>query len=327
MTHDNVISPHRISLELTTNQLGTVQLAAWVFAPVRSEHEEGPAIWLYCIPGSTYRGLAYYDRQVPGMPAETYSMARYMVKHGIGVIAIDNLGTGESPVQVSGNELTHPVYAEAYMQAVSLLRRQIITGSLLPEKLAPVEASQLWFAGVGQSMGAFILTALQGTYAACDGVVLMSWPQTAVEFSDEVAQQLATTAVSEDGHFQAGPAMRKGIHDLLYSHQVPQELVVADTQDCTTIPIGLLGALGIPGIVREDASKINVDTYLAFAGVDVASRFYEEPGMYTSAPSISFLLQSEAHHAMYFEPSRFELWHDMAAWCHAKAEQQRLKTL
>lgn len=55
-----------------------VKMAAWVFAPpfaLPDVSAEPPSPWVLAIPGSSYRGLAHYERLIPGSTDTAFSMA------------------------------------------------------------------------------------------------------------------------------------------------------------------------------------------------------------------------------------------------------------
>jgi hypothetical protein len=88
-------------------------IAAWIFVPQMVAEKGDISFWYLGIPGATYRGLSYFDRQVEGYAADTFSIARFLARHGIGLVVIDTLGTGESGIEASGELITRFVTAEA----------------------------------------------------------------------------------------------------------------------------------------------------------------------------------------------------------------------
>src|ERR1700736_4615387 len=112
---DPVRTSFSVSVPLGQGTPGAMQLdatiAAWVFAPDSFPEGRAVSIWYLGIPGATYRGLAYYDRQVEGYVPGEFSMARFLARNGVGLVVIDTLGTGASEVDVNGELINRFVTA------------------------------------------------------------------------------------------------------------------------------------------------------------------------------------------------------------------------
>lgn len=302
-----------------------VQVASWIFAP-RTLSPFLPAMWLFAIPGGSYRGLAYYDRQVPGFPMLAYSMARFLAAQGIGVVVIDNVGTGASPVDIAGNLLTRQVYAALYQQLIAHLREQLIE-SRLPIQIEPVPAECLWFGIMGHSMGGFLATHLQATYGSGDGLAVLGWSNSSdamtinkrLQLMPEQMQMLKSAFVGKTAlGGQQLAQLRSWLRPLFYSATVPRALIEADERDATTIPSGLSECM-IPGVVAQEAAQIHCPIFLSFGGTDMTDDPHREVTTYRSSTAITLLVQPEAHHCANFELSRPVLWKALASWCRTAA--------
>jgi len=321
-------SPYRVddvivSLDGESDAIG---VAAWVVPPL-VESELLPAMWLLCFPGSTYRGLAYFDRQVPGSVDWAWSMVRFFAEQGIGSVIMDNVGTGESHMALSGERITRQFVACVYRQVVAQVRERLCTGTLLPER-GPVPPSRLWLCGVGHSMGGYLLVQTQGTQdqGACfDGVAILGWgchpanplPDTGVE--PEALQQ-GWVQRAQNGYVHD---LRALLRPLLYSPDVPEDLIRADETDGTVVPLGLLIDLIQPGVSSEPAARIRCPVYLGYGAADVVPNPRMEPAAYSAAASITLFIQESAAHCANFAGSRFTLWHDLAGWCRLRAVQRK----
>ncbi len=309
--------PIPLAFAVTLETLGQARIAAWAFPP-HYPSDLLPAIWLFCLPGGGYRGLAYYDRQVPSHYApHAYSMARTFAGNGIGSVVIDHLGTGSSTIDVHGELLTRPVLAAATDQALAQMRQHLEQGTLIPG-LAKIPQESLWIAGVGHSMGGCLLTHMQGHYHHCDAVAILGWPNRAatVAMPGVDTPLEAMMRMSPNGYVTGE---RNLVHPFFYSPGVPDALIDADEQDATAIPAGMLSDYGVPFVVAKFAAQIRCPVYLGFGEVDVTSAPREEPAAYLSSSSITVFVQAGAHHCANSEPNRFALWDDLAAWCRAKA--------
>jgi pimeloyl-ACP methyl ester carboxylesterase len=316
--------PIALSFAVTLETLGQARIAAWVFPP-HYQSDLLPALWLFCIPGATYRGLAYYDRQVPGYVPFAYSMVRTCAGNGIGSVVIDNLGTGESRTDIPSAHLTAPVLAEAYHQLIQQLRQRLQDGELVPglDKIVP---ESLWLAGVGHSMGSFLLTHLQGRHQLLDAVVLLGLPyqpdNVAAFFSsfgsESDFQAFMEKAWQDTDDPQMVREMRVFARRAFYSSAVPQALIEADEQDATGVPLGLFRELMDLKEAAQWSAKISTPVYIGLGELEVPHP-REEPAMYLSSHSITVFVQPGVAHCANFEESRLSLWADLIAWCRARS--------
>lgn len=306
-----------------------VCVAAWAFAP-HHVSDFLPSMWMLCIPGGTYRGLAHFDRQVPGYAPFAYSFARHMTEEGIGVLVIDNLGTGASPAPagISGEHITCARLSDAYQYVVAQARARLRKGTLIPGPgLAPV--ADPFVVGVGHSMGGLYLVETQGRYHSCDAIAILGYsPGKAgdaltipgIEDTSAFVQQ-AFQQMSAEGSLTLD---RRVLHPFFFSPQVPAALIEADDADATVVPAGVVASLQ-PGSAAPTAAQIRAPIYLGFTEIDVVSSPHAEPAAYVSSTSITLSVQSGrgARHCGNFEPGRFDLWRDMVSWCRTKAMQSK----
>ncbi len=309
--------------------LGQAHIAAWAFAP-HSPSDLLPALWLFCLPGGTYRGLAYYDRQVPGFAPFAYSMARHLAGQGIGSVVIDNLGTGESHCAVPGEELTATLLASVYQQVVQQLRECLVTGTLV-SGLAPIQAESLWLAGVGHSMGSFLLTHLQGRSHPLDAVVQLGMPYQPHNVAALMASfgdaSLFQAMLEQLRHHAADEAFaresRTYTRQVFYANTVPPALIEADEQDATVVPMGLFQDVYTQSHQAAAlAAQISTPVYLGFGEAELPAP-RAEVASYGAALSITLFILAGAPHCANFAPNRRLLWDDLAAWCRAKAIRAR----
>jgi hypothetical protein len=309
--------------------LGQAHIAAWAFAP-HHQSDLLPALWLFCLPGGTYRGLAYYDRQVPGFAPYAYSMARHLAGQGIGSVVIDNLGTGESHCAVPGEHLTAELLASVSQQVVQQLRERLVVGTLV-SGLAPIQEESLWLAGVGHSMGSFLLTHLQGRFHPLDAVVQLGMPYQhenvaalMASFGEEgTFEQMLAQLRQHAGDTELLQKMREMSRPLFYSREVPQALIEADERDATAVPLGLFQDVYTEWHQTAAlATQISTPVYLGFGEVELPAP-RAEVASYGAALSITLFVLAKAPHCANFAPNRRLLWDDLAAWVRAKAVHTR----
>jgi pimeloyl-ACP methyl ester carboxylesterase len=304
-------------------------IAAWVFPP-RNMSELLPSIWLVCLPGSTYTGLGYFDRQVPGYAPYAYSMARSLTGQGIGCIVVDHLGTGASRLEVDGTTLTRTVLVDAYRHLIELLRHRLICGTLA-DGIASIAEERLLLVGVGHSLGGLLLTQLQGEYAPLDALAVLGYAHMNETVEIAGADLQAGLALAEEvarthqGYLTPLEA-RQSLQEFFYSPDVPQALRVADAADGTIFPMGLVDTM-LPGIVAAQVARITCPVLLSFGeACDFTMKPHSECEAYPKASSITLLLVSGGAHCTNFAAGRFALWQQLAMWCRAQAVQTRSVT-
>jgi pimeloyl-ACP methyl ester carboxylesterase len=269
-------------------------VAAWIFAP------EGlaPRSVVVCVPGGTFSKL-YYHPDVGG--AAGYSMAEHLRANGHLVIALDNLGVGDSSRPEDGWALDRKVMADANAQAVAEIANRLRTGILLPG-MAPM--SDLPMIGIGHSMGGLSLITLQATRPLFDAVAVLGW-----------TNQNGT----QTGHGReiTGPyteVTREALRPFFHLPDVPQSVLVADDSHAELIPAGMLADAGRAGVTSADAAKIDVPVFLAFGEVDLCPTPRLEPASYSASNDITlFRLKGSAHNHN-FAATRGELFHRLRLW-------------
>jgi pimeloyl-ACP methyl ester carboxylesterase len=305
------------------------RIAAWVFPP-HNVSELLPSMWLVCFPGSTYTGLGYFDRQVPGFAPFAYSMARSLRGQGIGCIVVDHLGTGSSRLEVDGTTLTRTVLVDAYRHLIELLRHRLMIGTLA-DGIAPIADERLLLVGVGHSLGGLLLTQLQGKYASLDALAVLGYAHLNETVAIAGVDLQAGLALAEEvaktyqGYLTPLEA-RQSLQEFFYSPDVPQALRVADAADGTIFPMGLVDTMQ-PGIVAEQAARITCPVFLSFGeACDFTMTPRRECEAYPKASSITLLLVAGGAHCTNFAAGRFALWQHLALWCRAQAVQTRSVT-
>jgi pimeloyl-ACP methyl ester carboxylesterase len=304
-------------------------IAVWVFPP-HNVSELLPSMWLVCFPGSTYTGLGYFDRQVPGFAPFAYSMARSLTWQGIGCIVVDHLGTGASRLEVDGEMLTRKLLVDAYRHLIELLRHRLICGTLVAG-VAGITEERLWLCGVGHSLGGLLLTQLQGEHASLDALAVLGYAHLheTVELAGvDLDAGLALSyevAASHQGYLTPD-AVRHSLEEFFYAPDVPQALKEADAADATVFPMGLVDTM-LPGIVAEQVSRITCPVFLSYGeACDFTMTPRRECEAYPKASSITLLLVSGGAHCTNFAAGRVTLWQHLAMWCRAQAVQTRSVT-
>lgn len=317
-------TPLPTTFEVEVSGSGASSIAAWVFAPQQVEASD-PSLWTVCFPGATYRGLSYYDKQLPGCTPDTYSMARYLAARGIGLIVIDNLGTGESRVPISGWRLDRFLLADVYQELVAQMRERLACGMLSPD-LAPLDESPLFLAGIGHSMGGMLLSHLQAHHAPFDAICLLGWatltmlthlPGTAPDLFERLPGY-----VTSDGYIPS--SLRPLIRQWFCSPAVSEKLIAADEREATVAPAAWMAEMK-PQALFDEAARITCPLFLGFGDIDTTATPHQEVAAYPHGSQVTLFIQRGAHHCANFESGRFALWQAIADFLRAQAVQATLR--
>lgn len=292
-------------------------IAAWVFRPHKAQGDSPLALWYLGIPGASYRGLSYFDRQVDGFDPEEFSLARFLARQGIGLVVIDTLGTGESEVAVSGELIMRNVTAEANAQVLDQVRARLLAGTLVAG-LDAVPEDALFLGGIGHSMGAFQLTHLtalleeRGT--PLDAAVFAGWSHQAFDFARiQMDLDALFAEMGVDNGYLVIP--RRLTRAVFYGPRpsVPAALIEADERDAIRFPKGLMDEGMVPGIVAEEAGRIRCPVLFVAAAHDFSPNAQAEGSAFRSTRLFTAYTQPAAAHCN-FEESRREYWRVVGEW-------------
>ena len=307
----------RVSLDRGTSGRMTLEaaIAAWIFVPGGQAVGSQAPLWYLAIPGATYRGLAYFDRQVPGYAADTFSIARFLASNGIGLVVIDTLGTGASAVEVNGDLITRFVTADANAQVLDQIRERLLVGDLVVGQ-PPVPEEALFLGGFGHSMGAYQLTQLaalledRGT--PLDAAIFAGWSHGPFDYArlglDEAT--LFTQISFENGHLHTPRAVMR---PMFYGPTALPALIEADEADAVTFPKGLFDEALIPGIVAREAGTLSCPVLFVAAAHDLSANPQAEGAAFPCARLFTAYIQPMAAHCN-FEGSRSEYWRVLVGW-------------
>lgn len=306
-------SPILMTFDVSPVLPGTAEghITAWVYPPELESGREAP-LWLFCLPGGTYRGRAYYDRQVPGIASETFSLVRFLARQGIGSIVIDTFGTGASSRSLPGEQITHALTAEINSEVLQMITYRLEEGSFLPS-LAPT--TQVRLAGMGHGLGASQLLSLallqQERERPLLTTIFVGWSHEGWHVPAYV-RTLSSYLPAQQGYLTLP---RATLREMLYClGQVPASLIEIDEVEATCIPTGLLERFE-PEMVRELTAQLRMPILHVLAEHDVSRRPHEELRAYTASPLTALYLQPDAAHGN-LELSRTQYWTMLAHWLH-----------
>ncbi len=326
-----LLAPVRTTFEVTVAiAQGTDQerelrasIAGWIFPPANVPVVGTPALWYLCIPGATYRGLSYFDRQVNGHAPEEFSIARFLARQGIGLVVIDTLGTGESEVEIDGTLITRHVTAKANAQVLDQIRERLTTGRLVAG-LDIVAEDALFLGAFGHSMGAFQLTQLaalledRGT--PLDAAIFVGWTHGPVDYGKLHldANAFFAALVATNGYYTIPRSVMRPVFYGPHS-TVLRDLIEADEQDAIAVPRGLLDEVVLPGIVAREAAGISCPVLYIVAEHDFGTNPQVEGEIFRATRLFTAYTQPKAAHCN-FEESRREFWLLLAYWSRMVAQ-------
>lgn len=299
----------RISVAAPEPVAAPWEIAATVHLPGADRLASPPAV-LVCLPGGGYN-RRYFD-----IAREGYSQAAHHTGQGIVTIALDPVGVGDSTIP-SQAETTLAVVAATTHEAVTQIRAQLRAGTLLPG-YPPVDPAAV--IGIGQSMGGFIVVAMQAAHRSFDGIAVLGasmvetrLPQPPGKPAIPIPVDLSTAEAA------ALVTARADWRHAFYWEDVPAAIVDADTRGglpirtsapdwgSTTIP-GLATALVQPGIIAAEAAAIDVPVLVTMGERDVCQPPMAEVAAFSSARDLALLVVPRMAHMHNFAGTRALLW-------------------
>ncbi len=287
----------------------------------------GRTALIFCVPGMTYR-RSYYDLQLPGH--DGYSFAEAAAARGHVVVAIDNLGTGDSARPEDEVDLARlgASAAEAGTEAAA----RLADGSLVPE-LPALRPSSL--VGIGHSMGGGVITAAQGNHGSFDAVAALGFTAQELAGIYEPAPNEDSLSFEErrdwarahippklwgrtwDELGQYFEIDRDGFRELFYAADVPEDVIASDTAAATVSPRQAALDIITPGLGAQFTAKIVSPVFLAFGSVDLSPDPPGEVRAYEQSPDITLFQLADTAHCHNFGSSRAVLWERLLGWIEA----------
>ena len=298
--------PRRHSIDFdVTDAVGLgipTRIAGTLFEPDAPHATPGVAM---LVPGGGFT-RRYFDLEIAGF--QDYSAAMQLARRGWLVVAVDNLGTGESTVPADGNQVTLDRCAAALVDVVTQIRSRLRSGEL-PGAGA---ARDLPLVGIGHSLGGCIMTLAQGNYACCDAVGVLGYSCRYIvgAVDPETGERLRKREYTGNGYNRTTPSAQR---ERFYSDKVPMAIIEAEEAARVPMPNGVAEAL-VPGRTASAAARIEVPVLLAFGERDVSPDPHGEPAFYRCSKDVALLILDEAGHAHNSAPGRVAFWDRIADW-------------
>jgi len=285
-------------------------ITARVFAP--TSPRPGRQSVLACVHGGSY-DWRYYHLQIPGRAG--YSMAEDMAARGHVVIAIDQLGVGESARPAAPGNATRQAAAAAGHSAMSQAFARLRDGTLHP---AVPPCSDALTVGVGHSMGGMTLVTQQARFETCDLVAVLGWSNFGAHI--EIGGKLVLSDIPYD---PAGPGYktldRGRVMRSFHWDTTPANVLAADAALSVAYP-ARLGWEAQQACTPEDAGRIRTPVFLAMGERDVSPDPYAEPAFYAGSDDVTFFRLEQSAHCHNFAPTRGLLWSRLDRWITSLAD-------
>jgi pimeloyl-ACP methyl ester carboxylesterase len=309
-----------VRLAVETAALGPLEMCARIVAPAEPD---AAAPVLFCVPGMSY-GKEYWD-----VPLAGYSFARFAAAAGHVVIAVDNVGTGESSRPADSDAVTLAAMATANAAAAQEALARLAAGDLLPG-LAPIAAGPP--VGVGHSLGGCLVLLQQAEHSTFGALAVLGFSNQPLEgiYEDHEREAELTDAgrfawATEhlppklwgarweelDSYFELP---RENFTELFYAPGTAAEVIAADGEGATSVPRGAAIETTIPRVSAAAAEKVDVPVLLAYGATDLSPDPLAEVATYPAATDITLLRLANSAHCHNLSPDRELLWDRLLGW-------------
>jgi pimeloyl-ACP methyl ester carboxylesterase len=271
---------------------------------------------VFAIPGGTYT-RNYWHLVVDGHGS--YSFAEAATGRGLVVIAVDNLGTGESTRPESADRLSFEAVARANAAAVELARSRLAEGALVAGM--PPTNPVRWI-GVGHSLGGQLLVVQQSRHGSFERIAVLGSSflgnaEVGAEDQDDLRRHAeATMQAMAPETWSSGylRVPRELLRSQFHLPDVPAEVLAADDDRATVLPRSLaVAAIASPEAAAHPA-RISAPIFLAFGERDMSPEPHREVSLYGSSPDVTLFLLSGSAHCHNMAGTRAALWRRLLDW-------------
>ena len=236
----------------------------------------------------------------------SYSFAEFMTQKGYLVLALDNLGMGESSRPEPESKLTLNMIAEAN----HLATQQCIDGLRSNQWGLLAESTKLQIAGLGHSMGGMLATYQQAHYKSFDQLIVAGWSNLPLELAGANIDEMKA-ALSSGGYI---PTDRTQMRALFHLPNVPDAIVTTDDQHSSLTPVTLATAALTSNVVVASANNTLCPVLLVYGEVDVSPAPDQELGFFPNSSQTALTLVADSAHMHNFANARTNVWQGIDQW-------------
>jgi pimeloyl-ACP methyl ester carboxylesterase len=284
-------------------------IAATAFLPA---HPSGKIV--IAVPGGTY-SRAYWHQDPSALPG--YSFCEHLCLAGVTVVAVDNLGTGDSTRPSDPDLVTPELMGDANAQLATQIRSRAASGTL-DEGLRPMESPEV--IGVGHSLGGLVTLLQQSKWRSYDRIAVLGYTAVPSEdpapYPDRLNAALEMLAVQARDTFDNGylEVPRSSLEAFFYGDFVDRNVVASDAKTATVMPRIAGAAAMVYGSAADAAARIDVPVFLAFGEQDLSPDPRKEAIAYQSSQDITVFVLPGSAHCHNLAPTRLLLWNRLLNW-------------
>jgi hypothetical protein len=289
-----------------------------------------PQALVFAYPGGAL-GRGYFDLQFAGYAG--YSQAEHLTARGIGLVAVDHLGVGDSSALPDRADQTIEMLADANAAAVAEFCRRWRDGALITG-LAGAELPRL--AGLGHSMGACLLIAQQARQRCFAELVLLGFSARHTAYPALTGGGVLDIRFPSRGQdpVTSPPSRLFTREEKRYTYfygDVPAPLADADLDAAlgpaggTSAPAALVpwrsrtrpacaSTMCSPGVVANEAALVDVPVFVGIGERDVIADPALELAGYPRVPDFTLVRIARMSHMHNFAGTRALLWDRIARW-------------
>lgn len=304
--------PTRHDFAVALDEVSGASIAGRCFAPDPDAAAQLPTpLWVFAIPGSG-ADWRYFDLEIAGREHEGYSWAAYLAARGVGLIAIDNLGVGDSRFPAPGSGLTLELLASANHQAVLEVRRRLRDGTLAPS-VTPLPS--VFLCGTGHSGGGGVGIVQQAQFASFDALAVLGMAADDMEIHgghDGVVSEFEVTEAGLLFREQMAPtAWARG-----YLEDVPKDVVLG--RRILPFPVSFPSMMQ-RGTLLPYAQRVGCPVFIGMGEVDYVGSPFAEPARYARSPDVTVYVQPGSAHWHFMSSRRHEFWAAHFNWLWGRA--------
>jgi pimeloyl-ACP methyl ester carboxylesterase len=255
---------------------------------------------LLCLHGGGYR-RAYWD--FPCGRAGEYSFARFFTSQNKAVLALDQLGMGDSSKPQPESKLSRAIVAAASADSLAQAVQRLTDGTW-------ASAAAISVTGVGHSIGGMMIITQAAAHRGMDRVAVLGWANQPMILGDTDTATLAGTLIPS-GYL---PSPRVALRNLFYLPDVPPAVVEADEALGTETPACLGRDALTPGIVHTVAAQIEVPVLIVHGVIDTSPDPWGEVRFFAGSRDVTLSVLGGSAHCHNLAASRREHWSRLNRW-------------